>query len=134
MDLELIAAVGTVGDEDCVVEVSCRLAVDGDDREAAKIPTTRNLGEVEMGDGAGFGEDFFRKDARELMLADHHLDVDAEVVGMAQNFDDAAYGGAGWRGPTGDFDVDDQALEGVVRGGGGSLGAQDAVRRCGFNG
>ncbi len=114
MDLELEGSVGRSVDEDGVVEVSCGFAVDGDDGQAAEIPPAGNFGEVEMGDGAGFGEHFFRKDARELVLADHHLDVDAEVVGMAQDFDDAAHGGPRGRGPGGDFDVDDEAFEVVV--------------------
>ena len=67
-----------------------------------------------MRDGAGFGEDVVGKDARKLMLADHHLDIDAEVVGVAEHFDDAADGRARGRGPAGDFDIDDEAFEIVV--------------------
>jgi hypothetical protein len=52
-----------------------------------------------------------RKDARELVLADHHLHVDAEVAGVAEHFDDAAVWRPGRRGPAGDFDVDDDAFE-----------------------
>ena len=46
-----------------------------------------------MGDCAGFGEDLVGKDVRKMVLADDHLDVDAEVVGMAEDLDDLAAGG-----------------------------------------
>ena len=64
-----------------------------------------------MRDGARFGEHVLGKDARQLVLADHHLHVDAEVVGRAEDFDDAADGRARGRGPAGDLDIDDQAFE-----------------------
>ena len=64
-----------------------------------------------MGDLARFGEHGFGKDARQLMLADHHLHVDAEVVGRAEDFNDAADGRARGRGPTGDLDIDDEAVK-----------------------
>jgi hypothetical protein len=66
---------------------------------------------VEVRDAAGFGEDGVRKDARKLMLADHHLHVDAKIIRRAENFSDAADGRACGRGPTGDFDINDQALK-----------------------
>ena len=46
-----------------------------------------------MGDCASLGEHVLGKDARKLVLADHHLHVDAEVVGRAEHFNDAADGG-----------------------------------------
>ncbi len=48
------------------------------------------------------------------MLADHHLDIDAEIVGRAEDFDDTADGRLDGRGPAGDLDIDDQAFEIVV--------------------
>ena len=66
---------------------------------------------VEMGDGARFGQHIFGKDARQLVLADHHLDVDAEVVGRPEDLDDAADGRTRGRGPTGDLDIDDEAFK-----------------------
>ena len=46
-----------------------------------------------MGDFAGFCEDVVGEDVREMVLADDDLDVDAEGVGMAEDFEDAAAGG-----------------------------------------
>ena len=63
-----------------------------------------------MRDAARFGEDVLGKDPRQLVLANHHLHVDAKVAGRAEYFDHAAYGRARRRGPTGDFDIDNQAL------------------------
>jgi len=50
-----------------------------------------------MSHRAGLGEDVIGKDARQLVLADHHFDVHAEVVWVAEDLDEAADGGAvGW--------------------------------------
>ncbi len=67
-----------------------------------------------MCDAARFGEHVLGKDPRQLVLADHHLHVDAEIVGRAEDFNDAADGRARGRGPTGDFDIDDQAFKALV--------------------
>ena len=83
----------------------------GSSRKSRRRSTSTS---IEKGNGAGFGQHLVGEDARELVLADHHLDVDAEVVGIAEDFDDAADGRARGRGPTGDFDIDDEAFEIVV--------------------
>ena len=89
-----MAGGAVVVDEDGVVEVAGGFAVDGDDRQIAEVAAGGDDFGVEMGDFAGFGEDFVGEDAREMVLADNDLDVDAEVVRMAEDFDDAAAGGA----------------------------------------
>jgi hypothetical protein len=111
VDLELVAAVGILRDEDGVVEVLGGFAVDGDDGEVAEVAALGDGFGVEMGDFAGLGEDLFGEDVREMVLADHHLDVDAEGFGVAEDFDDAAASGAVFAGEVGDFDVDDEAFE-----------------------
>ena len=111
VDLKLVASIGAIGDEDGVIEVAGGLAVDGDDgqaRESRRAAGDRCL--VEMGDGASFGEDMLGKDARQLVLADHHFHVNAKIIGSPEDFDHAANGGTRGRGPTGDLDVDDQAV------------------------
>ena len=65
VDLEFVSAVGALGDENSIVEVAWRFAVDGDDGECAEIAAAVDFGVIEMGDGAGFGQHFVRKDARE---------------------------------------------------------------------
>ena len=119
-----------VVDENGVVEVAGGLAIDGDDGQVAEVAAVGDDFGVEMGDSAGFGENLVGKDAREMVLADDHLDVDAEVVGMAENFDDLAAGGTSGRGPGGDFNVDDETFEIariVVAGMEASFFAEDAV-------
>ena len=67
-----------------------------------------------------------------MVLADHDLDVDAEVVGIAEDFDDAAARRTMEGGPVGDLDVDDEAFEIVAcmvrRFGVMGFLAEDAVR------
>ena len=80
VDLQLVAAVGALGHQHRVVEVAGRFAVDGDDGQAAEIAAAVGFVLVEMGHAARLGQHVFREDARQLVLADHHLDVHAEVV------------------------------------------------------
>ncbi len=54
-----------------------------------------------------------------MVLADHDLDVHAEVIGIAEDFEDAAASLAVEGGPFGDFDIDDETFRSrreVVRG------------------
>ncbi|SPE19890.1 hypothetical protein SBA5_250120 [Candidatus Sulfotelmatomonas gaucii] len=125
VDLELVAAVRALADEDGVVKILGGFAVDGDDGEGAEVAAAGDFGGVEMSDGASFGEDggvemsdgasfgedVFGKDAQELMLADRDFDVDAEVVGRTEDFNHTADGRARGSGPTGDFGIDDEALK-----------------------
>ena len=132
VDLKMpVAGGGVVVDENGVVEVAGGLAVDGDDGQVAEVAAGGDDFGVEMSDSAGFGENLVGEDAREMVLADDHLDVDAEVVGMAENFDDLAAGGASGCGPGGDFNVDDETFEiarVVVADGAGGFFAEDAMR------
>ena len=100
-----------LADEDGVVKVARGFAIDGDDGQRAEVGSAGGYALVEVRDPAGFGKHGLGKDARQLMLADHHLHVDAEVVGRTENFNDAADGRARGRGPAGDLDVDDEAIQ-----------------------
>src|SRR5882757_6419889 len=64
-----------------------------------------------------------------MVLADHDFDIDAEVVGVAENFYDAAAGILRWAGPVSDFYVYDHAFQVVPFGAPGGLFAEDAVGR-----
>ncbi len=113
VDFELVTgAVGAFAHQNRIVEVARGFTVDGDDGQRAKVGPARCFSGIEMCDAARFGEDVLGKDPRQLVLANHYLDVDAEVVGRAEYFDHAAYGRARRRGPTGDFDIDDQGPPG----------------------
>ena len=111
MHLQFVPAVVALLHQDGIVEVASRFAVDGDDRQAAKVATAGHFLEIEMSHAAGFFQNVFGKHARKLVLADHHLHVDAEVVGIAQDFYHAAEGRLGWRGPACDLDIDNQVFQ-----------------------
>ena len=141
VDLELPVAVGQRLDEDGVVEVAGGFAIDGDDGEAAEIMTEGELFRAQRSDGLGggvvsFSEDVGGEDVGETVLADDDFDVYAEVVGVAEDFEDAALSGAaeGWE--VGDFDVDSKAFEGLVLVAGveveRSVGAEGAVIVAGW--
>ena len=62
----------------------------------------------------GFGEDVGGEGVGEVVLADDDFYVDTEGVGWAEDFEDAASGGAAGGGEVGDLDVDGEAFEGIV--------------------
>ena len=64
-----------------------------------------------MGHGAGLGQHVVGKDARQLVLADHHFHVDAKIIVSPEDFDDAPDGRTRGRGPTGDLDVNNEAVD-----------------------
>jgi hypothetical protein len=68
-----------------------------------------------------------------MVFADDHLDVDAEVVLVAEHFEDAALRWTRGRGPVGDLYVDDESLQIIVMRRGASFRAEDAMGRrvCG---
>ena len=80
MNLKLVAAFSVLADQDGVVEVAGGLSVDGDDGKRAKVSPAGGDVLVEVRDAAAFGQYCFRKDARELMLANHHFHVDAKII------------------------------------------------------
>ena len=97
VDLELPVSVGERLDENGVVEVAGGFAVDGHDGEAAEVLAESQFFVGEGGDGlgggvGGFCQDVGGEDVGEMVLADDDLDVDTEVVGVAENFEDAALG------------------------------------------
>ena len=83
-------------------------------------------------DGGGHGlrllDDFGRELVGQVMLADDDFDVDSEIAGVAEDFDDAADGGGAALGEFEQFDVDDHAVEfGDV----GDLGGVTPMRSTG---
>ena len=104
-------AVFLLFDEHSVIEVARGFAVDGDDGQVAEIATTCDLFLIEMRDFARFDEHVLREHMWQVVLANDDFDVYAEVVFVAEDFDNAALGRTRWRGPVGDFDVDDEAFQ-----------------------
>ena len=84
VDLELVAAVGAIGDENGVIEVAGGFAVDGDDGQAAEIGAA---GDYHLGRDARLmrasARTFSGKTRGKLVLANHHLHVDAKVIGRS---------------------------------------------------
>ena len=95
VDLQLPGAIraAVLADKDGVVEILGGLAVDGDDRQVAKVAAAGNFLLIQMGDGAGLVQNIGRENMRQMMLADDDFHVHAEIVFAAQNLDDAAAGG-----------------------------------------
>ncbi len=82
-----------------------------------------------MDDGVellGFLQHLDGEAVRQVELADHDFDIDAEIVFVAEDFDDTAARIAGGGRPVSDFDFDDHAFEvsEVVTGG---FRAEDAI-------
>jgi len=128
MDLQFEIAVGQAADGYGVVEVARRFAVDGYDGERTEIaPAIKFYGGYDGGNVLGFIESGRRKVMGQVKLADGDFNIDAEVVGAAENLDDASVRTARGRGPVGNFDVDDYAFEIVPALTASGFDAQDAV-------
>ena len=127
MHLQLVAAAFALCDQHRVIEITGRFAVDGDYGQAAKITPSCNLLLVQMSHGARLGQYVFRKSPRQLVLADHHFHVHAEVVRRAQHLDHAAHRLPRRRGPTGNLHIHHQAFEAFVNGRRRSFLAQHAM-------
>ncbi len=115
MHLQLIPAIGALAHQHRVVEVARRLAINRHDRQIAKISATRNLFEIEVRNAARLRQHLLRKHARQLMLADHHLHVNAKVIRIAKHFNDAPHRRPRRRGPAGDLHIHHQAFQIVER-------------------
>ncbi len=95
-----------------VVEIPRGFAVDGDDIEVAKIAAAGELGRRNRsGNGAGLFQNLVGKVMRDVMRTDENLDVDAEVVGQAEDFDDAADGTVAVFAEVHDFGGDDHPVQ-----------------------
>ena len=117
MDLQMPTAVFAAFDVNCVVEVSRRLAINGNDRQAAKIfSLSQFLFGGKLCTMIGFCQYGTRKFMRQMMLANNNLGVDAQFPGAAENFQHAAARrGTGAR-KAQDLNVHDRAIEFVEAG------------------
>ena len=115
MHLQLVTcAVGAFGHQYSIVEVPCRYAVDGHNGQSAKIAAAGGFFGVKMRHTARFSQHFFRKDPRQLVFADHHLHIHAEIVRRAQNLNHPADRRSRRRRPTCDFNIHHQAFQIVI--------------------
>ena len=110
--LENIVAVEESLDVNGVVEIFCRLAVYRHNGKRAKIPPpfAFRLGDV-LRLHARISQHFGGKAMRQVILANDDLNVDAELVTRAQNFNHPAARKSRGAGKVGELDVYDQILE-----------------------
>ncbi len=112
VDLKFVVSIGELADEDGIVKVAGGFTIDGDDGKVAEIAAALQFGGRNRGgDGAGFGDDRRRKVVGQVVLADDDLDVNAEIVFVADDLDDAAAGILGGGGPVGDLAIDDETFQ-----------------------
>ena len=98
VDLQFVVAVLELADVNGVVEIARGFAIDGDDGKLAVVAAvTQFVGGDDVFDGLRFFDHCGREAVGQVKLADHDLDVDAEVVFFAENFDDAAARAVAWR-------------------------------------
>ena len=91
VDLQRIVAVVEALHPDRVIKIARCFAVDRDDIERPEIAAPRDLaGGDRTGNGLRLLQHVFRKTVRDVMRADHNLNVDAEIIGVTQNLDDPA--------------------------------------------
>ena len=64
-----------------------------------------------MSDISGVFEHGIGKEVRDVVLADHDLHVNAKIIGVAEDFEDAAASLTMEGGPIGDLDIDDKAFQ-----------------------
>src|ERR1019366_2140811 len=112
VDLQFVVAIFQLADVDGIVEIARGFAIDGDNRKLAGIAAgTQGFGRDVGGNGLGFFDHCWRKAVGQVKLADHDLDIDAEVVFFAECFDYAATRVLRGAWPVGDFHVDDYAFQ-----------------------
>jgi hypothetical protein len=99
-------------DVDGIVEITGGFAVDGDDGKVTEIFAVLRVGFLNrFGETLGFADNLGRKNVGQVMFPDDDFDVDTEIAGAAENFDDAAGGGRAASGKAEDLDVDDGTVE-----------------------
>src|ERR1700736_430546 len=110
--VQFVIAVRQALHPDGVVEIAGGLAVDGYDVHCAEIFASNQLLRPNGdGDLLGLIQDLQGESVRNMMLANYDLDVDAEVIRVSKNLDDAPDGVLVTLWIFEDFDVDDHAVE-----------------------
>ena len=127
--LQFVVAIFDLPDGDRVVEVAGSLAVDSDDREerGSRAVLWASGARDDRFDILRFVEHFGRKMMRQVEFADDDLDIDAEIVFVAQDLDHSSPRILGGRGPVGDFDIHHYVFQIVPFGAASGFVAQNAV-------
>ncbi len=112
MHLQLEVAVRGAADGDRVVEVARGLAIDGDNGQRAVVAAMAQLrGRDHRIEALRLLQDLDREAMRQMELANDDLDIHAEVVFVAEDFDDTPSRVFGWRGPLGDLHFNHDILQ-----------------------
>jgi len=128
VDLKLVITVLEARDEHGIVKVAGGFAVNGDDGQMAEITARGDFFLRDDGvDLLRFFQHLRGKDVRDMVLADDHLHVDAEIVFIAEDFSDASAGALCGGRPLRDFYFDDDVFQ-VVPGFALGFFAEDPVR------
>ncbi len=97
---------------DCVIEVACRLAINGNDGEVAEVPAMVQFARRDDRlKRLGLRENVGREAMRNMELVDDDLDVDTEIVFVTEDLDHAAPWILRGGGPFRDLDIDDYTFE-----------------------
>src|SRR5262249_10844063 len=123
-------AVGHAAHRDGIVEVAGGFAIDGDDGHVAVVATMLELpGVNDRLKALRLLQDLDGEAMRQVEFTNDDLDIDAEVVLVTENFDDAPARVLRRRRPICDLHLDDDPFKiGPVRAAG--LFAKDAVTGC----
>ena len=112
VDLQFEVAVSQSRDQHGVIEIACGFAVNGNDWKTAKLASLADLSGRHYGLGfLGLAKHFWRKAVRQVKFANDNFDVHAEIVLIAQNFDDAAPRILRCRRPVGDLDINGNVFQ-----------------------
>jgi hypothetical protein len=91
VDLKFIVAAGQAADEDRIIKVAGGFTVNGDNGQIAEVAAAGEfLWRNDRADLLRFFEHGLRKDVADVVLADHDFHVHAEVVFIAEDFNDAS--------------------------------------------
>src|SRR5689334_3046715 len=89
VDLQLVIAVRQLADEDSIIEIAGSLAIDGNDGQVAIVLTTGDLAPFQHRcECFGFFQNLRWEDMRNMVLANHNLDIDSEVIFVAEHLND----------------------------------------------
>ena len=135
VDLQFEVAVVQMLHRHGVVEIARGFAVDGDDGQVAKIASPLQFRPGIDGSAClCFFEDSRRETVRQMVLADDDLDVHAEIVFIAENFDYSSTRILRGCGPIGDFNVHNDIFQVVPGRAARRFFAQHAMRTLSTHG
>ena len=112
VNLQFEVAIRQCGHHDRVIEVTRRLAVDGNHREISEVAAMMKfVSWNHRWDGLGLFENFRGKAVRKVKFPDHDFDIDAKIVFAAKNLNHPSARILRGRRPVDNLDVDHDAFK-----------------------